>query len=206
MLDIIAILFNEYKVQHLTQKNEKTQILVKTRNMDFRTSIDLSTNDNQLVLASQEMGTFYCVYASFSPTGVADEYDITFELRNYKGPVNFKIKNVVPVSTWNTVKYLKVYTTISNVPTMTKTVTLTLKKDDLILCHRISPKGSELSDLLISEEEFTNFDDDRGDNKTPYEIEKELAEDLIDLVIESDGRPQQAASKYFCVIGFSQVI
>ena len=171
--------------------------------MDYRTSIDLSGNDAQLVLASQEMGTFYCIYAQFKTGTENGEYNVRFELINYKGHNRLKIKDVQLVSDADGVKHVKVFTTLEDFPKIKNSIPIKLSAGDLLICQRFSSKTTELSAGFVSEESFQRFENERGNNKTPYQMEQELATKYInDIKIGN----VYAASKYFCVIGFSQVV
>lgn len=177
--------------------------------MIYRTTIELNSDDKQLVLASQEMGTFYSIYITLQETSNPDEYAILFELRNYKGPVKFKIERIETVIDKDKLKYFKIYTGVGQHLTRCKEIKSRITKDNFIICHRLSAKDSELSGILVSEENFTNEMITTGE--TVYSIEQKLAEKFIqELLNEKDlSRSKKAifsASKYFCILGLSKTV
>lgn len=62
---------------------------------NLKTNIFLNPKEEesyQLILASQQLGTFFCVYANFKKES-DDEYAVKFYLQNYKGAVNLALKS-----------------------------------------------------------------------------------------------------------------
>lgn len=176
--------------------------------MAYRTTIDLNSDDQQLVLASQEMGTFYSIYATLTSTGINDEYNIKFELRNYRGPVMLKIDRIETVIDNDKLKYFKIHTGVGAQLSDYHIITLKIKKENYLICHRLSAKQAQLSQILVSEEEFTN---ELIAGETVYSLEQKLAEKFIEeLLLEKDiskaNKSLTAASKYFCIVGLSKVI
>ncbi|APZ47136.1 hypothetical protein BW723_12955 [Polaribacter reichenbachii] len=172
--------------------------------MDFRTSIDLNSTDKQLVLASVELSTFYCVYASFTKTSNNDDFTIDFSIVNYKGPVKVKINKVVKVEqVKNGFTHFKIFTSTNGDDNHIEKVKL--KKDEYLICQRISAKENEISPFLVSEHQFTNI---ISGYKTPYEIETEEAEKYIAQIKEEikSLKSFDAASPKLCVVGTSKLI
>lgn len=174
--------------------------------MDYRTTLDLSSTEKQLILASQEMLSFYCIYAKITPlqTSSNNEYKITFELKNYKGPIKFKIKKIKEYSTISKYKIFQIFTTVTSNTENDKTVKITLKKDDYFICHRISENQDDIGGFLVSEESFSNIENLRGKNETHYEIEKKLVEERLEKL--KKGEESFAASDTFCVLGISKFV
>ncbi|WP_405605334.1 hypothetical protein [Polaribacter sp. Asnod1-A03] len=169
--------------------------------MDFRTSIELDSTEKQLVLASFELGTFYCVYASF--TNIEnDKYKIVFSIVNYKGPVKIKIKKIVKVDETSGCIHIKIYTSTQK---GTDCIETKLKKGQYLICQRVSAKETELSSLLVSEYELPNF---TTSYKTPYEIETIEADTYIAQIKEEIKNSESitSASAKLCIVGNNKLI
>ncbi|WP_405566503.1 hypothetical protein [Polaribacter sp. Asnod6-C07] len=169
--------------------------------MDFRTSIELDSTEKQLVLASFELGTFYCVYASF--TNIEnDEYEIEFSIVNYKGPVKIKINDIVEVDKTEGCIHIKIYTSTQK---GTDSIKTKLTKGQYLICQRISAKETELSPLLVSEYELPNF---TTSFKTPYEIETMEADTYIAQIKEEIKNfvSITSANPKLCIVGNNKLI
>ncbi len=173
--------------------------------MNYRTSIDVTSQDYQLVLASQEMGTFYCVYASFKNDG-----SIVFKSKSYKGCVRIQVKRASIVRERGRFKLVKIVTSVNEGSEEDRTIQLDMKKRDVLVCHR---KSGKYPDFLINqEEEYINIDRDylqRHNDKTQTKIEQVRAESFLsdlDNNFDEIYKSVDAASEYFCVVGFSEVI
>ncbi len=170
--------------------------------MDFRTSIELDSPEKQLVLASFELGTFYCVYASFTNIG-KDKYKIEFSIVNYKGPVKIKINNIVKVEDeFCGSTHIKIYTSTQK---GTDYIETELKKGQYLICQRISANDTEISPLLVSEYDLPNI---TRTYKTPYEIETIEAEIYIAQIKREINNAEliTSASPKLCIVGNNKLI
>ncbi len=167
--------------------------------------------DYQMVLASYEFGSFYCIYVLFGKKqNTTNTYILSFEAVTYKGNVKIGIKNVEPgreAGDSPNVHHIKIYTDISKGqnPANSK-IELDLNSDnDRLLFERISPEQKDLPNYIVSEREFTRLPNTytRGIHKTPYEIESDLAQrEITDT--KQDKLPKSASANY-CVIGHGRV-
>lgn len=169
--------------------------------MDFRTTIEYRSDDKQLVLASQEMSTFYCIYATFK------NESIEFESKCYKGCVNIKVKKVEPIISEGKYKHIRIFTSINQGSTKDRTVNVSFSPNDILICERESEL--ELPEFLVSEENYINLDNNMTTNRvkyeTQYQVERRNAKVYIDELINKKNGIR-AASGNFCVIGVSKVI
>lgn len=179
---------------------------------DYRTTIDLNENeDYQLVLASMKSGTFFCVYAKFEKNEEnPDQYNISFDVRNYRGNFNVGIDSINIIRMTPNSVHAKIYTNYSvmSKPFVCKNVTLS--KGNYFICERENNQMSTLN-FATPENSYINLTpEQQGDNKTQYEIEKEEIKKMFDQLRNSEKEGIKfaafAASLSFCTLGISKIV
>ncbi len=174
--------------------------------MDYATTINLeNTGKNQLILASQEMGSFYCVFARFTKLK-DDNYSIFFESITYKGNIRISVKKVsIHEEKEGDYHHIKILTgiEIGDIEDI-KIPTIKLKKGQKLIFERHSLSEKDLPKYLVSEENFIQSKKwNVGNRKTPYSLESELSQDYLGKIKRGD---KAASGGGFCVVGLCNVI
>ena len=199
---------------------------------NYRTNIDIksvNTEENQLILASQKFGTFFCIYLNLKKNNdELDSFEISFNVKTYRGCFPIGIDKVETETIIPGLIHIKIHINVSNTPYL-KSHKVKLKKGDYLIFEREESKESN-SSVFINENEYVNLNSQQQDgNKTQYQIEKEIVEKMIielrsqkisfqnianeislgnrNNIVSSDLEFHlSAASESFCVIGFSKII
>jgi hypothetical protein len=144
---------------------------------NYRTSIDLKAiglDENQLVLASQKFGTFFCVYVNLKK--VKDEinsYDMSFNVKTYRGCFPIEIEKVEIEEIISGLTHIKLYIDVRK-EQYSKKHRIELKKDNFIIFEREESQDLA-SSVFINEGKYINLDSDQQDgNETQYQIEKKI--------------------------------
>lgn len=205
-------------------KNLRTNIILNAQNK----------KEYQLILASQQLGTFFCVYANFEKKE-ENKYAVDFYLKNYKGAVNLDLKCVKIKNYDNLVSIIDIVVGVqsSDKPTTIKSLelcqgekTVNTKKDSWVVCELGVEIGAGIHQVFNTETHFRNTNEpNKPEQNTWYNNERAIAKNhYISFLREQLGKLPTGMKEQdntgmkkqdnnsinksagdFCVIGISKV-
>lgn len=199
-------------------KNLRTNIVLNTENKKQK--------EYQLILASKQLGTFFCVYANFEKEE-ENKYAVDFYLKNYKGAVNLELKSVKIKNHGNVVSIINIVVGLqsSDKPTIIKSLklpegekTVNTKKGSWIVCELDVEIGTGVHQVFNTEIHHRNpanpeapitnrrYSTERKDSKIGYIkfLKQQLGNNFPSSIKYNEEAFNKAVGDY-CVIGISKV-